>query len=329
MAGMRPEDVYELTGVEDPRLSPDGRTVAYVVWTVDREENAYRRAIWLAAVDGSEPPRQLTSGTKSDSDPRWSPDGTQLAFASTRERDKKQLYVIPVHGGEPRRLTDLKEDVGALAWSPDGTRIAFTSRVRDAEYDEEDDKKRRPRRFKRLSFKLGTEGWTGDRRRQLFVVAADGSGEPTQLTHGDYEHEYASWSPDGRRIAFSSARHEDWDLELFSDLWTIDADGGEPHRVTDGSAWFESPSWSPDGTRLACRHTPGGLDFPRHDQIAIVDVETGEWQELTRSLDRQCGPFPEIREPLWDDDSIVFSVEDRGNVHMYRVATGGTAAPKP
>ena len=170
MAGMRPEDVYELMGVEDPRLSPDGQTVAYVVWSVDRETNDYRRAIWLAAVDGSEPPRQLTAGTKSDSDPRWSPDGTRLAFASNRERDAKQLYVIPVHGGEPRRLTDLKDDVGALAWSPDGTRLAFTARVRDPEYDEEDDKKRKPRRFKRLSFKLDTEGWTATWRRVPYDI---------------------------------------------------------------------------------------------------------------------------------------------------------------
>jgi dipeptidyl aminopeptidase/acylaminoacyl peptidase len=329
MAGMRPEDVHELTGVEDPRLSPDARTVAYVVWSVDREKNAYRRAIWVVPVDGSEPARQLTSGTKSDSDPRWSPDGSLLAFASDRDGESKQLYVIPVHGGEPRRLTDLKESVGSVAWSPDGTRIGFTARVRDAEYDEEDEKKRRPRRFSRLFFKLDSEGWIGDRRRQLFVVPADGSSEPVQLTSGDFEHNHVSWSPDGKRIAFSSGRHEDWDLELYEDLWVVSANGGEPRRVTGCGSEFRAPAWSPDGTRLACRHSPGGLDFPRHEQIAVVDVESGEWRELTRSLDRQCGVFPEIREPIWDGDSIVFSIEDAGNVHVYRVRADGKSEPEP
>jgi dipeptidyl aminopeptidase/acylaminoacyl peptidase len=328
MAGMRPEDVYELTGVEDPRLSPDGGTIAYVVWRVARDQNGYSRAIWLAPVDGSGPPRQLTSGQKTDSEPRWSPDGTRIAFSSNREKDAKQVYVIPVHGGEPRRLTDLKDDVAQLAWSPDGARIAFTARVPDTAYDEEDDRKREPRRFKRLGFKLDSEGWIADRPRHLFVVAADGSGEPTQLTSGEFDHSYASWSPDGRRIAFNAARHEDWDLELYHDLFVVDADGGEPRRVTDTTAWLEAPAWSPDGTRLACRRTPGGLDFPTHDQIAIVDVDTGEWRELTRSLDRNCGVFPEIREPIWDGDSIVFSLEDGGNVHVYRTAADGSGEPE-
>src|ERR671936_2209845 len=84
VGGMAPEDVYELTGVADPRLHPDGRYVAYVQWRIDREANDYRSAIWVAAVDGSEPPRRLTAGGRRDSSPRRSPQGTQLAFTSNR-----------------------------------------------------------------------------------------------------------------------------------------------------------------------------------------------------------------------------------------------------
>src|SRR5207244_7756974 len=110
-------------------------------WRVDREENKYRSAIWTMASDGSQP-RQFSSGDKFDGEPRWSPDGTQLAFTSSRERDAKQLYVIPASGGEARRLTDLKEDVSEAVWSPDGTRIVFSARVRDEAYEEEDERKR-------------------------------------------------------------------------------------------------------------------------------------------------------------------------------------------
>src|SRR6266516_7044418 len=129
MGGMVPQDVYALTGVNDPRLSPDGRTVAYAVWTIDEDKNEYRGAIWLAPMDGSSPPRRFTSGSRRDGSPRWSPDGTMLAFTSNREKDESQLYVIPISGGEPARLTDLKESVADPRWSPDGTRIAFTSSV--------------------------------------------------------------------------------------------------------------------------------------------------------------------------------------------------------
>src|SRR5437588_12690714 len=109
---MRPEDVYALTSAGDPRLSPDARLIAYVVTRIDREESAYRSAIWVVPVDGSEPPRQLTSGERRDLSPRWSPDGTWLAFTSNRdgedeEKAKAQLYVTSSDGsGEPRKLTD-------------------------------------------------------------------------------------------------------------------------------------------------------------------------------------------------------------------------------
>ena len=107
MTGMVPEDVFELTGVSDPRLSPDGRTVAYVVGHVDGKANEYRAAIWLSSADGAAEPRRFTSGVKLDADPRWSPDGTQLAFTSNRDGKAMQLYVMPLGGGEPRRLTSL------------------------------------------------------------------------------------------------------------------------------------------------------------------------------------------------------------------------------
>src|SRR3954468_3789228 len=144
MPGMQPRDVYELTGVSDVRLRPDGAEVAFVVWSIDGEANEYRQSIWFSALDGSAPPRRFTGGPN-DAQPRWSPDGTQLAFVSKRDGDKRQLHVIPVGGGEPRRLTGLKEDVGEPTWSPDGSRIAFTARVPDEDYEEEDESRRAPR----------------------------------------------------------------------------------------------------------------------------------------------------------------------------------------
>lgn len=326
---MLPDDVYALTGASDPRLDPTGTTVAFAIWSVDRESNDYRANIWLVPVDGASPPRRFTTGDRRDGTPRWSPDGARLAFTSARkEKEPAQLYVIPVGGGEPTRLTDLKEDVQQPVWSPDGTQIAFAARLRDDAYEEEDGRKRRPRRITRLHYKLDNDGWTVDRRTHLFVVSADGSGEPRQLTNGDYENLAPSWSPDGSQIAFVSMRSENWDTALVEDIFVVSPEGGEPEQLTPGDATYGRPVWSPDGRLLAFEYTPGPYDWPRHTQIGVLDPATRETRILTESLDRQCAPFPSIGEPAWDGDRVVFGVEDHGNVHVYAVPADTSSPPE-
>ncbi len=281
MTGMLPDDVYALTGVADPRISPDGTTVAYVVRAVDREANGYRSAIWLAALDGSSEPRRLTSGEKRDAEPRWSPDGTRLAFTSNRSSKVSQLCVIPVDGGEARKLTSLKEDVEHPVWSPDGSAIAFVARVRDAAYDEEDDERRAPRRITRLQYKLEHVGWTVDRPQHLFAVRADGSGAPVQITAGDFEDTAPAWSPDGSTIAFVSARHDDWDVELASDVYLIDAPDLDAPAA---AATAETPSGAsedrtgtasgPTGASSGVSPAAGGPDLSEPRRLTLGGGQT-------------------------------------------------------
>jgi dipeptidyl aminopeptidase/acylaminoacyl peptidase len=329
---MRPEDIYALASVGDPRLSPDASRVAYVVNRIDRDANRYRSAIWLAPLDGSEEPRQLTSGERGDTSPRWSPDGRRLAFLSNRDGDEDkapiQLYVVAADGGEPRRLTEGKESVESIAWSPDSRRIAFARRTRDAGYDEEDDRRRPPRRFTRLSYKLDSVGWTGDRRKHLFVV--DLEGRERQLTHGDCENDEPAWSPDGGRVVFTSLRGDRWDVELLDALYELDVDthGSEPRRLSRPDESATMASFSPDGSLLAYRHEPEDGTYPHHGQIAVMRADGSERRVLTISLDRQCTPYPLIREPVWDGDRIAFRIEDGGNVHLYTVPADGSGDPE-
>jgi dipeptidyl aminopeptidase/acylaminoacyl peptidase len=326
---MQPEDVYELTGVAEPRISPDGTRIAYQVWSIDREANEYRGAIWVRNVDGSGEARRFTTGERRDGSPQWSPDGNWLAFTSNRggEKQQPQLYVIPAEGGEARRLTDLKESVEEVAWSPDSTRLVFAARVRDEAYEEENDKKRMPRRVTRLFYKLDSVGWTTDRRRHLHIVDLEG-GEPRQLTDGDCEDGSPAWSPDGSRIVFSALRGERWDTELVNHLYVVAADGGEPERLSPVDGSYDRPAFSPDGLRIAYRFIPDDGTLPHHEQIGVMRADGSDARLLTTSLDRHCAPHGDSREPLWDGGKLVFTVEDAGNVHIYAVAADGSSAPE-
>ncbi|MEZ5124954.1 MAG: S9 family peptidase [Thermoleophilia bacterium] len=318
MSGMIPDDVFALSAATDPRLSPDGTHVAYVATRIDRATNDYVGSIWIAVTDGSAAPRRLETGAGDAVAPRWSPNGARIAFTSHRDAKVRQLYVVDATGGEPKRLTDLTEDVTDAVWSPDGAALAFVSRVRDADYDESDERRRRPRRFTRLQYKLEHVGWTADRPAHVFIVSAEGSAPPRQLTSGDFEDACPAWSPDGARIAFVSARHPFWDTEIVRDIYVVAATGGEPHRLTDGRGAIDLVSWSADGSWLAAQYFPGVFDDPRHGQIALVDAQSGVMHTVTASLDRNCAPYPPLREPVWDGDGVVFAVEDAGVTHLYR-----------
>lgn len=320
---MQPHDVYRLTGVSDPRISVDSTMVAYVVWRADEGTNSYPSAIWILDNGTS---RKLTDGDKTDSQPRWSPDGTRIAFASNRgdDKSKSQLYVVDAGGGEPAKLTDLREDVSDIAWSPDGSALLFCSREPDDAYEQEDERARAPRRFTRLRYRLDDVGWTLDRPQHIFTVASDGSEEPRAITKGEYDDADPIWSPDGSRIAFAGARHDDWDIDPVQDILVVDRDGGEVSVLTATDGWCQAPSWSPDGSKIAFQFTPGRFDDPRHAQVAVLDVVSKNRKVLTTSLDRNCAPYPNIREPLWVGDDLLICLEDAGNTHIYKTRSDGT-----
>jgi dipeptidyl aminopeptidase/acylaminoacyl peptidase len=330
---MKPADIGDLVDVSDPRLSPDGRRVAYVVTTIDLDANEYRSRIWLAATDGSEAPRPLTAGEKRDARPRWSPDGRQLAFVSHRDDDTaSQLYVLPVdRGGEVAELAAWKEEIEALEWSPDGTRIAFAARLRDEErYGKEKAKDQPPRRVTRLFSRLDSVGWTFDRPRQLFVVPADGSAKPVALTSEESGVSGLSWSPDGTRVVFSAQRHDDYDLDQIFDLFTVSVGvdgGGEPQKLTDTSATFSRAEFSPDGSQVAFGWGQPDVD-PSHGQVGVLDATSGEPRLLTTALDRNCAGYGTARAVAWDGADLLFPVDDGGNVPLYRVAADGNGKPE-
>ena len=329
--GMTPEDITRIRWLSDVQMSPDGLRVAFVVTTLSEERDEYLSNIWTVAADGGAP-RRLTRGDQRDAAPRWSPDGTRLAFVSERQGHKRpQLYVMPTDGGEAVRLTELARGVGDPVWSPDGKRLAFLSRVGgdEAPQDEPEEPRSKPARvITTLKYRMNGEGFVYDRRTHLFVVDAD-DGSVNQITDGDANHDGPAWSPDGSLLAFTSARHAERDEDDASDVWVVPADGGEARRVTDTAGPVGRPSFSPDGQVIAYLGHRQRYDAGYNWRLYTVPAGGGPPACLSGGLDRSCRLLGNSG-PLWsvDGDSLTIGVQSNGDVHVYRFDVHNRQAPE-
>src|ERR1700747_1832828 len=183
------DDLIAMHRGAQAELSPDGKWVAYTVATPDMEANRNATNLWMAPVAGSDA-IQLTR-TGKDSSPKWSPGGKSIAFLSARSGES-QVYLLSMEGGEAHPLTKLSTGADIVKWSPDGKTIAFTSSVYPDCKDDECNKKRDEEKEKNkvkahvaehLLYRHWTH-WNEGKRGHLFVVPADGSAAPRDLTPG-------------------------------------------------------------------------------------------------------------------------------------------------
>jgi Tol biopolymer transport system component len=191
--------------------SPDTFKIAFMSNRVPDSTHAVHYHVFTMNSDGSSE-SQLTFEDSADSfNPAWSPNGTKIAFASTRDGNR-EIYVMDPNGSNVVRLTTDSAVDEQPAWSPDGTKIAFVS--------------------------------DRDGNTEIYVMNADGSGQ-VNITNDAGADALPAWSPDGTKIAFQSDRETDFAV------WVMNADGSNPTRLTSPSTPNGAPSWSPDGTRIA------------------------------------------------------------------------------
>jgi dipeptidyl aminopeptidase/acylaminoacyl peptidase len=268
---LTPEDLVDIRSVADPRISPDGRSIAFVVTEPgdpSKPDKARDDNIWIVPVDSSEPARLLASSPKSENSPRWSPDGRWLAFLSDRGEDgQTQIWLMRADGGEAEKLTSAKAGVDSYKWSPDGRMIAFLAR--DGKTDE--DRKKQEQHDDAIhvdhDYKY-TRLWTiglNDRK-------------PALVTRRDIEVKDFAWSPDAASfaLAFTSTPV----FEMKSRLAVMRRSDGELLKtLTDNVSFSSNVRWCPDGTAiLFFESSPTGWS----NWLALVSPSGGQARPLLK-----------------------------------------------
>jgi dipeptidyl aminopeptidase/acylaminoacyl peptidase len=360
-----PDDLYRFRIPTDPHLSPDGALAAMTVQVVAPARDGYRHAVWLVPTDGSSPARQVTLGARHDTRPRFSPDGTALAFLSDRRplvedepaapkdrEDGTQVHLLPLSGGEARRLTDLPRGVDAFEWSPDGRSLVVRTTSFRATHEEDRKARGKPkppqpgdtphsdyRYFDRLQNMLNGPGFIDDKVAHLWLVDVE-TGAARRLTDGPTSDDDAAWSPDGTRIAFAASRGRDHDLDWQFDVFVVEVTTGAVTRVTDGSGCvFVAPAWLPDGRTLAVL----GHRFPRgggsRNDVWLFaadgsDARPGGGTNLSGRHDLMVGsgmgsdvvPSEATRLRVTPDGShILVTAPVRGSYELWRIAVADGA----
>ena len=324
-----PEDFWRLRFITDLDLSADGAWIAYAVQSSDRETNATCSAIWLLDTsEGTE--RRLTNGLRSDFAPRFSPDGDQLAFVSTRGADGAQIWVIALAGGEARQVTHLPHGASEPAWSPDGMSLYVKCAVSDDESDSDGgDEPDRPRVYSRLQYRWDGRGYLKG-RTQLFRVAL-ATGVATQLTRGDFDCGHPTPSPDGRWLAYIADEADDRDANMSTDVYILDLTTSDTRRLTDGAHRVSHLSWSPASDRLACFAEPKVAAHSAYNVgLRVINLATGAVSDALAGTDLSAEvglygdvPGPGLSAPIWSagGQDITLLSQRGGGVDVLTVDT--------
>ncbi|QZD94191.1 S9 family peptidase [Qipengyuania gelatinilytica] len=325
------DDLFGLTVAADPQISPDGRQIAYVRRTNDIMTDAAVSSIWLVdASSGAQTP--LVTGEGSHTSPRWSPDGTRLAYVSTESGGGPELHVRWMASGESANITALPEAPGAISWSPDGTRIAYSARVpgeglklgKTPTKPEGAEWKAPLQIIDKVTYRFDGGGYARPGTSQLFVVDATG-GAPRQLTFGEYDNGGSvEWSPDGRTLLFSANRREDWELEPYGvEIYALDVASGGIRALTSRTGPDFGAQYSPDGRRIAYL----GFDDLRNafDQtnLYVMDADGSNSRRVAASLDRGIDGIE------WTDAGLFASFEEDGEHRVARIGLNGNVDRLP
>jgi dipeptidyl aminopeptidase/acylaminoacyl peptidase len=324
---IRISDLYRLRSVADPQLSSDGAYLAFSVSHADRPGFPYTR-IKIASLSGLKLSDTVTSGGFEGTSPRWSPDGSRIAFLGTLPGGEPGIIVVNKDGTGAQKLADYQTSnhpwpmVGnRLAWSPDGKRLAFVSATPGPEPDMNAD----PIVITRYWFRPATSAggrFSDNRRLHIFLVDV-ASRQVQQLTKGETSEHSINWSPDGRQLVFLSNHEPDPDFVFNYDIFTLDVSSGTTRQLTQTKNNEFAPVWSPDGKTIAYsglkRDITSSETNMEDTHVWTIDAASGARHELGAGIDNRQGA------PLWSPDGqwLYFTVQSGGSTTLHRIRSSG------
>lgn len=328
---VKPEDFLKLKLVNQVDSSPDGDRFIYTLKRVDAKKNKYFTNLFLSSSDGSKI-SQFTHGDWNDVSPRWSPDGEWIVFLSDR-KGKMDIYIIPTHGGGAKRITDLNGIITHVRWMPNSKSVLFSYCPADKKNDKEKNKQPLVRRIDRMYYKADGKGYRPQGKFHIYRVYVN-SGRQKQITKGDWDDFFPTPSPDGKKIAFISNRHKDYEYNMqLIDIWIVDNQGKNLKKVKAPKGPKQALSWSPDAKYIAYTghshydNYTGALNY----YLWIVPMGKGNAKNLTQKFNRTVMNVcvDDIGEtfgsllPSWLEDSkqIIFGASDEGDHHLFIINT--------
>ena len=317
-------DVFRLSEASDPQIRPDGAAIAYVRIANDVMTDAGRKTIWI--LDTKTGDQRPVKGVEVDAyEPRWSPDGSRIAFLAAPTKQNAGIYVYELRSGLTRRIATLPRSASDLSWSRSAAQIAFVMRA-PAPAETMGRPLEPPPGAKwaeplkvttRAIYRKDGEGDLPPGYNHVFVVASSG-GVPRQVTSGASDDEGpVSWGPNDRDLVFAARRGPNWEREpLRSAIYRVSLSDGSLTRLTQQEGPDSSAAVSPDGRMIAF----SGFDDTRrrsyaNRRIFVMNTDGGGIRQFGAGLDRS------LDHPHWahDDLSVYADYADRGITKVVRL----------
>ena len=320
-------DVFNLQYVQDPQISPDGSKIVYVRTKMDIMIDGRSSSLWIINTDGSNN-QKLTSNNNNERTPRWSPDGSKIAFVSSSEdANGSEIYVYWLNNNQYSVISQLDNSPRGLSWSPDGNYIAFSMFVPDRVLTlvkppakpQNAKWAKKARITDRVKHEADGSGYMEKGFSHLFYINANG-GVPKQVTKESYNHYSFDWTKDNNSLIFTSNYNEDWEYDFRnSEIYSISTDGLSFSQLTDRNGPDSNPIVSNDGTKIAYIGFDDKVQTHQVSRLYLMNIDGSDKKEISTNLDRSISSIK------WagDDSGIYFSYDNHGNTKVAFISLSG------